>query len=238
MRKFWENLAFWRQWDDKERAVAVKITGLCVAAVAVFVLIASVSYLFHWKEDMSLLGNADMMDAGVRVGNAAGKLGYKTGYLLVCNLFGLGSFALLVILAAISARLIAGRWHYSLIKTTLIALTGSFVIAVLLAYVGSLTGLQNAFGGGLGGRMGSQVIAWSDSSFLPANSRNGCTISAARVIQGKAKNRLRRLQFQSPKYRSPSWRRRFLPRPPLPFILLFLKARARLPAMRLPAKSR
>ena len=167
MRKFWENLAFWRQWDDKERAVAVKIAGLCVAAVAVFVFISSASYLFHWKEDMSLLGNPDMMDSGVRVGNAAGKLGYRTGYLLVCNLFGLGSFALLVILAAVSARLIAGRWHYSLIKTTLIALTGSFVAAVLLAYIGSLAGLQNAFGGGLGGRMGSQVIAWSDNLFKP-----------------------------------------------------------------------
>ena len=167
MRKFWENLAFWRQWDDKERAVAVKITGLCVAAVAVFVLIATVSYLFHWKEDMSLLNNASMMDSRVHVGNAAGKLGYKTGYLLVCNLFGLGSFALLVILAAVSARLIAGRWQYSLIKTTLIALTGAFVAAVLLAYIGSLTGLQNAFGGGLGGRLGAQTVAWSTNLFKP-----------------------------------------------------------------------
>ena len=51
MRKFWESLAFWRRWDDRERAVAVKIIGLLVAAIAVFVLIGTVSYLFHWKED-------------------------------------------------------------------------------------------------------------------------------------------------------------------------------------------
>jgi len=230
MRKFWENLAFWRQWDDKERAVAVKITGLCVAAVAVFVLIASVSYLFHWKEDMSLLGNADMMDAGVRVGNAAGKLGYKTGYLLVCNLFGLGSFALLVILAAISARLIAGRWHYSLIKTTLIALTGSFVIAVLLAYVGSLTGLQNAFGGGLGGRMGSQVIAWSDNLFKPVITGILVFILlAAWLFFSSRKFTEWVYNLGSPRHSGQS--EESSPETSVP-------ARARLPAMRLPAKSR
>ena len=165
MRKFWENLAFWRKWDDGERAVAVKIIGLLVAALAVFVLIGTVSYLFHWQEDMSLLSNPDMMDGGVKAGNAAGKLGYKTGHLLVCRLFGLGSFALLVILGAVSARLIAGRWHYSLVKTTLVAVFGAFVASVILACIGSIAGLQNAFGGGLGGEFGAQIIAWSDNLF-------------------------------------------------------------------------
>lgn len=167
MRKFWENLAFWRQWDDRERAVAVKIVGLCVAALAVFVLISTVSYLFHWKEDMSLLHNPSMMDESVQVSNAAGKLGYKTGQLLVCELFGLGSFALLFILVAVSARLIAGKWNYSLIKTTIIALFGAFVASVLLAYLGGLAGLGNAFGGGLGGRCGKQIISWSYNLFKP-----------------------------------------------------------------------
>ena len=165
MRKFWESLAFWRRWDDRERAVAVKIIGLLVAAIAVFVLIGTVSYLFHWKEDMSLLSDPAMMDSGVRAGNAAGKLGYSTGHLLVCRLFGLGSFALLVILAAVSARLIAGRWHYSLLKTTLVALFGAFVASVVLACIGGFAGAQNAFGGGLGGEFGAQIIAWSNNLF-------------------------------------------------------------------------
>ena len=163
MRKFWESLAFWRRWDDRERAVAVKIIGLLVAAIAVFVLIGTVSYLFHWKEDMSLLSDPAMMSSGVRTGNAAGKLGYSTGHLLVCRLFGLGSFALLVILGAVSARLIAGRWHYSLLKTTLVALFGAFVASVVLACIGGFAGAQNAFGGGLGGEFGAQIIAWSNN---------------------------------------------------------------------------
>ena len=165
MRKFWESLAFWRRWDDRERAVAVKIIGLLVAAISVFVFIGTVSYLFHWKEDMSLLSDPAMMDAGVRAGNAAGKLGYRTGHLLVCRLFGLGSFALLVILGAVSARLIAGRWHYSLLKTTLVALFGAFVASIVLACIGGFAGAQNAFGGGLGGEFGAQIIAWSNNLF-------------------------------------------------------------------------
>ena len=167
MRKFFANLAFWRNWDDSERAVAVKIAGLCVAAVALFVLIAGVSYLFHWKEDMSLLHNSSMMDGSVQVENAAGKLGYKTSRLLVCRLFGLGSFALLFILGAVSARLIAGKWRRSLIKTTIIALFGAFVSSVAFAFAGGLAGLENAFGGGLGGRLGGQVIEWSYNLFKP-----------------------------------------------------------------------
>ena len=165
MRKFFESLAFWRNWDDGERAVAVKILGFFVAALAVFVLISTVSYLFHWQQDMSLLQDPEMMDASVPVGNLAGKLGYKTGHLLVCDLFGFGSFALLIILAAVSARLIAGRWHFSLIKTTLITLTGAFVASILLAFIGRLAGLQYAFGGGLGGRCGAQVIDWGVNLF-------------------------------------------------------------------------
>ena len=165
MRKFLSHLAFWRNWDDKERAAAVKILGLCVAALAIFVLISTVSYLFHWKEDMSLLQDPSMMDRGVHVGNAAGKLGYKTGHLLFCRLFGFGSFALLVILGAVSARLIADKWPFSLVRTTLIALSGAFTASVLLAYAGSLAGMENAFYGGLGGECGAQVVAWSMNLF-------------------------------------------------------------------------
>ena len=49
-------LRIWKSWDEEERASAVRIAGLCVAALTLFIFIASLSYLFHWKEDMSLLG--------------------------------------------------------------------------------------------------------------------------------------------------------------------------------------
>ena len=157
----------WKSWDEEERAAAVRIAGLCVAALTLFIFISTFSYLFHWREDMSLLGDPAAMDASRAVGNVAGKLGFRTGHLLVCDLFGLGSFSLLIILAAVSARLLAHRWFNSLVKTTLIALFGAFFTSLVLAFVGRIAGLQTLFGGGLGGRCGASVVQWSENLFGP-----------------------------------------------------------------------
>ena len=146
--------AFIRSWDENQRASAVKILGLCVAALALFVLISTVSYLIHWKQDMSFV-------PGDEVANAAGTLGYRTGRFLVCDFLGLGSFALLVILVAIASKLLTGKWIGSFLKTVLLALTGAFVVSLILAFAGDLAGLGNAFGGGLGGACGAAVTGWS-----------------------------------------------------------------------------
>ena len=160
-------MRFWKSWDEEERAAAVRIAGLCVAALTLFIFIATVSYLFHWQEDMSLLGNPDAMQADQAVGNAAGKLGFRTGHLLVGELFGLGSFALLIILTAVSVRLLAHRWPYSLLKTTLVALFGAFIASLVLAFIGQLAGLRHLFGGGLGGRCGTAVVDSAQNLFGP-----------------------------------------------------------------------
>lgn len=160
-------MRLWRSWDEEERAAAVRIAGLVVAALTLFIFIASFSYLFHWQEDMSLLGDPDAMQVGRSVGNAAGKLGFKTGYLLVCELFGLGSFALLFILGAVSVRLLARSWPNPLLKTTLIALSGAFIASLTLAYAGSLAGLDQLFGGGPGGRCGAAAAGWMSNLFGP-----------------------------------------------------------------------
>ncbi len=167
MSKFSDYIAFWRNWDDKERSNAKVLAGLVVAVFSLFILISGVSYLFHWQQDMSLLANPDMMDGATEVGNAAGKLGYRMGHLLVCELFGLGSFALLVILTAISVRLIGRSWQFSLIKTTLLALSGALVSSLVLAFAGNLAGIPDIFGGGLGGECGKQLVLWGGNLFGP-----------------------------------------------------------------------
>ncbi|MBP5626090.1 MAG: DNA translocase FtsK 4TM domain-containing protein [Bacteroidales bacterium] len=158
-------MRFWHSWDEEERAAAVRIAGLCVAALTLFIFISTFSYLFHWREDMSLLGDPDAMQAGRAVGNAAGKLGFRMGHLLVCELFGLGSFSLLIILTAVSVRLLAHRWSKSLVKTALIALFGAFIASIVLAYAGKCAGQELLFGGGLGGRCGAAVVAWAENLF-------------------------------------------------------------------------
>ena len=158
-------MRFWQSWDEEERAAAVRIAGLCVAALTLFIFISTFSYLFHWREDMSLLGDPDAMQAGRAVGNAAGKLGFRMGHLLVCELFGLGSFSLLIILTAVSVRLLARRWSKSLVKTALIAIFGAFIASIVLAYAGKCAGQELLFGGGLGGHCGAAVVAWAENLF-------------------------------------------------------------------------
>ena len=145
--------AFIRNWDESQRASAVKLLGLCVAVATVFIFIAIVSYLLHWRQDMSFV-------PGQQVANVAGSLGYRTGKFFVCDFLGLGSVALLVILVVVSVKLLTGRWILSFARTVLLTLTGAFAASLLLAYVGQIAGLENAFGGGLGGACGASVVAW------------------------------------------------------------------------------
>lgn len=155
-------------WNEDKTNSAVRIIGLLVSALTLFMLIASLSYLFSWKEDMSLLGEQLSVEESLQIKNAAGKLGHRLGYMLVCELFGLGSFSLLIILAAISVRLLLRKWHYSLLKTGLVALFGAVISSFLFAYCGSLLSLPFVFGGGLGGRCGAWVVKWASSLFGPA----------------------------------------------------------------------
>ena len=155
---------FWRNMDDDDKSRLVRIIGLVVALAAVFTLLSTVSYFFTWKADQSSLTSA-VGDTTVEVSNAGGKLGYRWADLLVRKWFGLGSLAFIVILFAVSVRLLLRRRRYSMLKTTLLTFSGALVASFALAFVSDLTGLGNAFGGGLGGECGESVIRWSSVVF-------------------------------------------------------------------------
>ena len=151
-----------KNWDKEEKASAIRILGLITGALTIFILMACVSYLFRWKQDMSLLGDTEAMQAARK---AAGSLGIRTGHLLISELFGLGSFCLLLILGAVTVRLLLHRWRRSLVKTALIAMFGAFISSFLFAWCGQLAGLDGVFGGGLGGRCGALVVGWAENLF-------------------------------------------------------------------------
>lgn len=150
-------MRIWKNWDEEEKAVAVKLTGAFFLVAAIFVFISIVSYLFSWKQDASLLSGGSIMENAT---NAAGSLGFRTGHFLVSELFGIGSLALLIILLAISVRLLSGKWQSSLARTGIITLFGAFMASLALSYIGSLLGIETAFDGGLGGRCGAFCITW------------------------------------------------------------------------------
>ncbi len=145
--------------DEEDKARLTKGAGFLVALLAVFTLLATVSYFFTWKADQSSLYTA-VGDTSARVSNVAGKMGYRWADLLVRRWFGLGSLAFVVILFAVSVRLLLHRWHYSMVKTALLTVTGAIISSFILAFVSDLSGLGNAFGGGLGGECGESVIGW------------------------------------------------------------------------------
>ena len=151
--------------DDGEKARVRFISGLVVAAFALFTFLSVTSYLFTWKADQSLLRDPAMMSQAEQVANMCGKTGLKWAHFLYGKWFGLGSYALIIILVAIAIRLLLGRWKQSLLRTFFIALSGAIVASFLLAYLSSLTGLDSAFDGGLGGDGGSAVIAWAQNLF-------------------------------------------------------------------------
>jgi S-DNA-T family DNA segregation ATPase FtsK/SpoIIIE len=150
--------------DDDDKARLVKTTGLIVAAFTLFTLLATLSYFFTWKVDQSALA-APVADKSVKISNFAGKLGYKWANLLVREWFGLGSLALVLILFAVSARLLLQRWHYSMTRTILLTVSGALVASFLLAFISDLAGWGNVFGGGLGGECGETVVSWSRNLF-------------------------------------------------------------------------
>ena len=150
--------------DDGDKVRLTKMTGILVALLAVFTLLATVSYFFTWKADQSSLSSA-VGDISVEVSNMAGKMGYRWADLLVRRWFGLGSLAFVVILFAVSVRLLLHRWRYSMVKTTLLTVTGAMLSPFILAFVSDLSGLGNAFGGGLGGECGESVVKWASVVF-------------------------------------------------------------------------
>ena len=154
----------WKDMDEDDKARLVKTAGLLVAAFAVFTFLATVSYFFTWKVDQSTLANP-VSDQTVPISNIAGKLGYRWADVLVRKWFGLGSLALIIILFAVSVRLLLKRWHYSMTRTILLTVSGALVASFILSFISDVAGWSNVFGGGLGGECGESVVSWSRNLF-------------------------------------------------------------------------
>ena len=150
--------SFFSDMNPDKKSNILKFAGLVVAVIAVLTLISTVSYLFTWKEDQSLLSQPDMMDKLVDVNNIGGKLGFRWSRFLVAECFGLGSFALIFLMAAVAYRLFFWQRSIGLLKTTFITVSGAFMASLLLAYASYNLAAQSAFGGGLGGDAGAAVI--------------------------------------------------------------------------------
>lgn len=152
--------SFFSDMDPDKKSLIFKGLGLLVCVFTVFTLVASVSYLMTWREDQSLMSDPAMMDKGVEVANAAGKIGFRWGHFLVCRFLGLGSFAFIFLMGAVAYRLFFWNRSIGLLRTTLTVVSGAFLFSLILAFVSMLFTSDTCFGGGLGGDAGHGVIVW------------------------------------------------------------------------------
>ena len=152
--------SFFSSLTPEKKSAALKYTGLTIFVLTMFTLVSTVSYLFTWDADQSLLAHPEMVDKSVDVANLGGKIGYKWSYFLVARCFGLGSFALIFLMGAVAYRLFFWNRHIGLLRTSFITVSGAFLTSLLLAYLSICFGSDTYFGGGLGGDAGSAVIGW------------------------------------------------------------------------------
>lgn len=136
----------------------MKISGVAVALIAFYALISSLSYLFTWKADQSLLIGEQLAGQGAEAVNAGGRTGAGLGNMLIARWFGLGSFALVAAVFVIAVRMIFGRREFPVLKTVVLAVTASMALSFLLSFVSRTAGLDTVFGGGLGGDCGALAV--------------------------------------------------------------------------------
>ncbi len=159
--------SFFSDMDPVKKSNILKYTGVAVFVFTLFTLLATMSYLFTWRADQSLMSHPDMMDKGVEVANWGGKIGFRWSHFLVARCFGLGSFALVFLMGAVSFRLFFWDRHIGLLRTTFVTVSGAFLSSLILSFCSMQTGADTAFGGGFGGDAGHAVIALFDNLVGP-----------------------------------------------------------------------
>ena len=136
--------------------------GVVCLVLAVFSLIAVVSYFFTWKADQSLAGDPGMMDSSVIAHNSGSKLGFRLGNFLVGKCFGFAAVGIITFLALLGTGLLfPGKVRDKLSKVVAGSLSATFLGSLLLAFISPLSGLEKLFGGGAGGQCGAAINSWS-----------------------------------------------------------------------------
>ena len=95
---------FWTEMNPQTKTNILKFTGLAIAAFALFTLVCVISYLMTWSQDQSLSITSVYKEAKL-IKNTGNYFGYNWSRFLVQDCFGLGSFALVVLLGLYAWKL-------------------------------------------------------------------------------------------------------------------------------------
>ena len=83
-----------------------KIRGVFYILFSLFLVVALVSYMLHWKGDEAIV-HGEMVDDGVTVSNIAGVIGAKLGDFFVKSMFGITSFGFVLLFFVYGFKLLS-----------------------------------------------------------------------------------------------------------------------------------
>jgi DNA segregation ATPase FtsK/SpoIIIE, S-DNA-T family len=136
------------------------ITGIVITGIAVYLLLACISYLFYWKFDDSLANAEVVSGAEIKVKNWSGKSGQFIARYIVAYGFGYGAFFIPLIFGTI------GLYLLKFPKIRPFNLTGKFtfaaiILSLILSFVfGEANGYLKS---GPGGAQGYFITEWLKS---------------------------------------------------------------------------
>jgi S-DNA-T family DNA segregation ATPase FtsK/SpoIIIE len=99
----------------------IRITGIFLMFLSVYLVFAFISYLFTWREDSNLVDGADLgfiLGERVQVSNWTGKIGAILANLFIQRGVGIAAFLPVAWLFLVSLRMLTGSAFFPLIRTT------------------------------------------------------------------------------------------------------------------------
>lgn len=136
------------------------ITGIVITGIALYLLLACISYLFYWKFDDSLANAEVVSGAEIKVKNWSGKSGQFIARYIIAYGFGYGAFFIPMIFGTI------GLYLLKFPKIRPLSLTGKFtfatiILSLILSFVfGEADGYLKS---GPGGAQGYFITEWLKS---------------------------------------------------------------------------
>ncbi|MDY0174274.1 MAG: DNA translocase FtsK [Bacteroidales bacterium] len=135
------------------------VASWLMLAVGVYLLIAFVSFLFHWSTDQSTLSLGYNSSPDIQIANKGGIVGLRWAQLFIGDLFGLSAFIIPFFFIALFVFLLRIR-HVRIIPLFFITAFACIILSIALGYIFSFTSLEFLFGSGVGGTYGYRVNTW------------------------------------------------------------------------------
>lgn len=132
------------------------IFGILLSGVAVYLLLACVSYIFWWETDLSLANDKVFSGPDINVKNWSGKSGHFLAKMIIGYGFGFGAFFIPAIIGTVGMYLLSfpkiNLWKL-IVKFTFAAI----IISLLLGFIFSNS---EFLGSGPGGAQGYNITHW------------------------------------------------------------------------------